>query len=197
MRLSGLMALAPAIAGLLFLAPAAQAASARLPVRLDDAVLDELNFARARPAEYARELRRELDRSDDPAAVEDAIDFLERQAALPPLEPDRRVAAAARQHTQVQGAQGSVGHGAAGALGQRLRGQGVWAGLSAENISYGYDDPRDVVRQLIIDSGVPGRGHRRNIFATGYQLAGVACGAHRAYGYMCVIDFAGALPPRE
>jgi uncharacterized protein YkwD len=196
MRISGRMALAPAIAGLLFLAlaPAGQAASRA--ARLDDDVLDELNFARARPAEYARELRRELRASDDPAAVEEAIDFLERQASLPPLEPDRRVAAAARQHTQAQGARGDTGHGAAGALGQRLRGQGVWAGLSAENISYGLDDARDVVRQLIVDSGVPGRGHRRNIFGSGYQLAGVACGPHRAYGMMCVIDFAGALPPR-
>jgi uncharacterized protein YkwD len=196
MRLSGRMALAPAIAGLLFLALPLAAQAASLAARLDDAVLDELNFARARPAEYARELRRELDRSDDPGAVEEAIRFLERQAALPPLESDRRVAAAARRHAQAQGARGDVGHGAAGGLGQRLRDQGVWAGLSAENISYGYDDPRDVVRQLIIDSGVPGRGHRRNIFAAGYQLAGVACGPHRAYGAMCVIDFAGALPPR-
>lgn len=197
MRISGRMALALAIAGLLSLVLPLVAQSASLAARLDDAVLDELNFARARPAEYARELRREINRSDDPAAVEEAIDFLERQAALPPLGADRRIAAAARQHTQAQGARGDVGHGAAGALGQRLRGQGVWAGLSAENISYGYDDPRDVVRQLIIDSGVPGRGHRRNIFGAGYQLAGVACGPHRAYGVMCVIDFAGALPPRE
>jgi uncharacterized protein YkwD len=192
MRLSGRKALAPAIAGLLSLALPLVAQAARL----DDAVLDELNFARARPAEYARELRRDLHRSDDPAAVEEAIRFLERQDALPPLEADRRIAAAARQHAQAQGARGDVGHGAAGGLGQRLRGQGVWAGLSAENISYGFDDPRDIVRQLIVDSGVPGRGHRRNIFAAGYQLAGVACGPHRAYGAMCVIDFAGALPPR-
>jgi len=197
MRISGLMAFAPALAGLLLLVltPSAQSASLTT-TRLDEAVLDEMNFARARPAEYARELRRELRRSDDPAAVEEAIDFLERQAALPPLRADRRIAAAARQHAQAQGARGDVGHGAAGGLGQRLRGQGVWAGLSAENISYGHDDPRDVVRQLIIDSGVPGRGHRRNIFATGYQFAGVACGPHRAWGHMCVIDFAGALPPR-
>jgi uncharacterized protein YkwD len=196
MRLSGRMALAPALAGLLFLALAPTAQSASSAVRLDDAVLAELNFARARPAEYARELRREINGSDDPAAVEEAIDFLERQDSLPPLEGDRRIAAAARQHTASQGPRGDVGHGPAGTLGRRLREQGVWAGLSAENISYGYDDPRDVVRQLIIDSGVPGRGHRRNIFGSAYQLAGVACGPHRAYGYMCVIDFAGALPPR-
>jgi len=196
MRISGRKALAPAIAGLLLLALPLAAHPASLAARLDEAVLDELNFARARPAEYARELRRDLHRSDDPAAVEEAIRFLERQAALPPLDSDRRVAAAARQHAQAQGGRGDVGHGAAGGLGQRLRDQGVWAGLSAENISYGFDDARDVVRQLIIDSGVPGRGHRRNIFATGYQLVGVACGPHRAYGFMCVIDFAGALPPR-
>ncbi|GGL40168.1 CAP domain-containing protein [Caulobacter rhizosphaerae] len=196
MRISGRMALAPAFAGLLFLALAPAAEAASLTARLDDAVLDELNFARARPVEYADELRRELNRSDDPAAVEEAIDFLERQTSLPPLAPDRRIAAAARQHAQAQGPRGDVGHGPTGSLGQRLRGQGVWAGLSAENISYGSEDPRDVVRQLIIDSGVPSRGHRRNIFAASYQLAGVACGPHRAYGYMCVIDFAGALPPR-
>jgi uncharacterized protein YkwD len=196
MRISGRKALAPAIAGLLFVALAAVAQAASTGARLDDAVLDEMNFARARPAEYARELRRDLHGSDDPAAVAEAIGFLERQAALPPLDSDRRVAAAARQHTQAQGARGDVGHGATGALGQRLRGQGVWVGLSAENISYGYDDPRDVVRQLIVDSGVPGRGHRRNIFGSSYQLAGVACGPHRAYRFMCVIDFAGALPPR-
>jgi uncharacterized protein YkwD len=196
MRISGRTALVSTLA-LLLLAQASTSQAASLTSgRLDDAVLDEMNYARARPAEYARELRRELRGSDDPAAVEEAIDFLERQSPLPPLKGDRRVAAAAYQHAASQGPRGDVGHGVAGALGQRLRGQGVWAGLSAENISYGQDDPRDVVRQLIVDSGVPGRGHRRNIYATGYQLAGVACGPHRAYGYMCVIDFAGALAPR-
>ena len=176
-------------------------------------ILAEINFARTRPQAYAERLRGYralfegkvvrypgnpvgLMTSEGVRAVDEAIRFLERQASLPPLEPDRRIAAAARQHAQAQGARGDAGHGAAGGLGQRLRGQGVWAGLSAENISYGFDDARDVVRQLIIDSGVPGRGHRRNIFASGHQLAGVACGPHRAYGFMCVIDFAGSLAPR-
>jgi uncharacterized protein YkwD len=200
MRFSGRMAFVPTLVGSLLLSPAAHAA------RLDDAVLDELNFARTRPADYARELRQQVlaprrdsysgASNDDSADVEEAIDFLERQPPLPPLEPDTRIEAAARDHTRSQGPRGDVGHGAPGALGQRLREHGVWAGLSAEDISYGQDDPRDVVRQLIVDSGVPGRGHRRNIFAASYRLAGVACGPHRAYGVMCVIDFAGALAPR-
>ena len=179
-------------AAFLGLAPAAVARS------LDDAVLAELNYARAHPAEYARELRRDpdADRSGDRAALEEAIDFLERQAPLPALEGDRRIAAAAREHSRAQAGSGAVGHGPAGGLGRRLRENGVWAGLTAENISYGSGTATDVIRQLIIDSGVPSRGHRQNIFSRGYQLAGVACGPHPQYDVMCVIDFAGALAAR-
>lgn len=182
----------PMLAGLTFVtvAPAAWGMS------LDDAVLAELNYARAHPAEYARELRRDPDASNDRAALEEAIDFLERQQPLGPLDGDRRIGAAARAHARAQAVSGSVGHAAAGGLGRRLQENGIWAGLSAENISYGYDSAAGVVRQLIIDSGVPGRGHRRNIFSSGYQLAGVACGPHPTYDVVCVIDFAGALAQR-
>ncbi|MBO9708600.1 MAG: CAP domain-containing protein [Caulobacter sp.] len=163
---------------------------------LDDAVLDEINFARTRPADYARDLERGMGYGENAADVEEAIDFLQRQRPLPPLEADQRIAAAAQAHASAQGRRGDVGHGPAGSLGQRLRQNGVWASLSAENISYGYDDPRDIVRQLIVDSGVPGRGHRKNIFTGAYRSAGVACGPHRSYGAMCVIDFAGAIVQR-
>ena len=165
---------------------------------LDDAVLAELNYARAHPDDYARELRQQLRASgdDDPDAVEEAIAFLEHQPALPPLARDSRIAAAAHTYAAAQGLRGDLGHGPAGGLGQRLRDNGVWAGLSAEDISYGYDEPRAVVRQMIVDSGVPGRGHRRNIFSGSYSVAGVACGPHRTYRAMCVIDFAGAIVQR-
>lgn len=181
-------------------APAAQAG------QLDDAVLREMNFARANPAGYARDLARQADeawRSDrytsfgaeDPRAVDEAIDFLMRQEPLPPLRADSRLAAAAAAQAAAQARSGTVGHGTR-SLGQRLQSQGVFAGLSAENISYGYDDPRAVVRQLIVDSRVAGRGHRLNIFGRGYQAAGVGCGPHRTYGSMCVINFAGAMVAR-
>lgn len=167
---------------------------------LDAAVLDELNYVRANPAEYARELRGApgwVFEQEEPGAVAEAIAFLERQPALPPLKPDRRLDAAAREHAQAQGRRGDVGHGATGGLGARLRAAGVFAGLSAENISYGHDDARTVVRQLVIDSRVAGRGHRRNIFSSGYSAVGVACGDHRQWGSMCVIDFAGAIVQRD
>jgi uncharacterized protein YkwD len=174
----------------------------------EDAVLSEINQIRANPQAYARELRHEQVRSarygeegygvtrDDPEAVEDAIDFLMRQPSLPPLQRDPRLAGAARVHVSRQGATGGVGHGASGGLGGRLRSQGMWAGLEAESISYGQRSPQDVVRQLVVDSGVPNRGHRRDMFGQAFQAAGVACGPHVQWGAMCVIDYAGSIMRR-
>jgi uncharacterized protein YkwD len=170
-------------------------------------VLDELNFARTRPAEYAGVLEREAESArsaassfayEDPYALEEAVDFRKRQRPLPPLRSSPGLVAAAMDHALAQGRAGGFGHlGLDGApLSERLHRHGVWAGLAAENISYGYQAPRDVVRQLIVDSGVPNRGHRNNIFGPAYQLAGVGCGRHSQYGAMCVIDFAGAMVRR-
>jgi len=43
---------------------------------------------------------------------------------------------------------------------------------------------------LIIDDGVRGRGHRRNIFNRNYNTAGAAYRPHARYGSVCSIDFA-------
>jgi uncharacterized protein YkwD len=170
----------------------------------DDAVLAEINFARENPQAYAMRLmiqpvsdwERALGPNgpaSDASARSEAIAFLMRQTPLPPLQADDKLAAAALEHVADQGPVGAVGHdGPAGErFDARLRRHGVEADLAAENIAYGPSRPSDVVRELIIDSGVPSRGHRRNIFYNGLEYAGVSCGAHRDYAAMCVIDFAG------
>ena len=43
---------------------------------------------------------------------------------------------------------------------------------------------------LIVDDGVRGRDHRRNIFNPNYNAAGAAYGPHARYGSVCSIDFA-------
>jgi uncharacterized protein YkwD len=193
----------------LLLAPALLAAPA--PVHagaFEDGVLAELNYVRTHPQAFARELQREriaragydddpddMDQ-EDPYAVEEAIHFLMRQRPLPPLSRDGRLAAAARVHVLRQGPTGDIGHGPPGSLGQRLQRQGLFAGLEAESISYGQRNPRDVIRQLVVDAGVPDRAHRKDLFGHAYQAAGVACGRHAEWGSMCVIDFAGAIVRR-
>lgn len=175
---------------------------------LEAAVLAEVNYARTHPAEYARELERAARRggpegyseigNEDVDALDEAIDFLSRQSPLPPLRSDQGLAAAARAHAASQGRSGQLGHVSPGGatLTERLHAHGVWAGLAAEDISYGYDNPREVVRQLIVDSRVASRGHRQNIFGPAYREAGVSCAPHREWGAMCVIDFAGAVVRR-
>jgi hypothetical protein len=190
-----LSALAVALS-LLALAPTPVAAG-----ESEAAVLAEINFARTQPQTYARRLSQQASYGGwtgyaDGGELEEAIDFLMRQPPLPPLSRNARLEAAAREHAAAQGPRGEEGHGRAGALGERLTRHGLFAGLSAENIAYGPGGARDVVAQLIVDAGVAGRGHRRNIFSRSYQAAGVACGGHRVYGGMCVIDFAGAVVAR-
>jgi uncharacterized protein YkwD len=199
MRLRAALALPVILAAL----PAAAHAGS-----FEDSVMAELNKVRAHPQALARELRHDEVAEarysagygplgqEDPEAVEDAIDFLMRQPPLPPLSWDHRLASSARTHVARQGPTGEIGHGPPGSFGQRMRRAGVWAGLEAETISYGQRTPHEVVRQLVIDSRVPGRGHRRDVFGQSFQAAGVACGAHAQWGSMCVIDFAGSFLKR-
>ena len=172
---------------------------------MEDAILAEINFARMHPQEYAARLRAEpvtkWERAllqagqddQDPDAYEEALAHLEEQAPLRPLSRDAALASAAYEHVSAQGPVGEIGHDSADGewFYDRLRRHGLSDTIAAENIAYGPPSPRDVVRALIIDSGVPSRGHRRNIFHESFRVVGVSCGPHRSYSTMCVMDFGG------
>jgi uncharacterized protein YkwD len=125
--------------------------------------------------------------------VDEAIRFLSRQKPLPPLSWSTGLAAAAAELADEEGESGTVGHvgKASGGPRERIERHGEWHGSIAENIFYGPGDARQVVMNLIIDDGVPDRGHRKNIFSRAFARAGAACGPHPVYGTVCVIDFAG------
>jgi uncharacterized protein YkwD len=173
-------------------------------------VLAEINLARTNPRVYAGFLREFRSRflgnsytlpgsrvrvltSEGVAAVDEAIRFLSRQRALPALTWSAGLGAAAAELAGEQGETGATGHGDAGNNGmrERIERQGKWERSIAENIAYGPDNPRSMVMQLIVDDGVPGRGHRKNQFNPAFGTAGVACGPHPRFGNICVIDFAG------
>jgi len=162
------------------LAPLARATAPSLEV------LHEMNLARTNPRAYAQCIAET--HVADARSTAEAVSFLKKASSLPPLSFVEGLALSAEMHVAEQGERGTIGHGNPWG---RMAKCGRYIGRAGENISYGHADARAIVAQLIIDAGVPGRGHRKNIFNAAFNVAGAAVGRHARYGAMCVIDFAG------
>ncbi len=127
-------------------------------------------------------------------ALHDAIRELKQSPAVPLLSPDLRLTKASRDLQKDQSATGRTGHeGADGSSAQeRIRRYGEWRIAMGENIFYGDPDARSVVLHLVIDDGIPKRGHRKNFLNENFRLVGVAMGKHPGWRNVCVMDFAYA-----
>ncbi len=174
--------------------------------RLAQEVMEEMNRLRMDPQAYISVLeeyraqfqgdqvirpgRITIQTREGVAAVDEAIRFLRRQPPLPPLRPDRILSLTAMDHVVDQGPTGFVGH--YGSDGWDFSTRAIRRGgdpYGGENISYGYDTAREVLIQLLVDDNIQDRGHRVNLFRPGYVRAGVGCGPHSLFYYMCVIDY--------
>jgi uncharacterized protein YkwD len=184
--------------------------AAQAPAALERSILTETNLARTDPESYARHLeqmlawfegdiltrpgsRVGLRTKEGARAVREAIAFLRRQEPRPPLTWSDGLWRAARDHARDQGSSGATGHtgGDGSTIDDRTKRYGRWLETVGENIEYGSVEARDVVIALIVDDGVPDRGHRTNIFASTFRVMGAACGPHATYRRICVIDYAG------
>ena len=172
------------------------------------AVVQEMSDLRTRPRAYARHLRdlrkyfegtlwkrperTPLRTEEGLPAFDEAIAFLESVPPVGPLRFNEGLALAARLHAEDIGPRGALEHvGRDGSrLSQRLNRLGTWHGLIAENIGTLEEDPRQVVIQLLVDDGVPGRGHRHNLFNPELHQAGAGTALHRDYRVVTVIDYA-------
>lgn len=175
---------------------------------LEKEIVSEINLARTNPRKYASLLEatkkyydgKFFHRSDESIlktregvkAVNEAIRFLHNASKLAPLSLSRGMSLGAKDHVRDIGPRGATRHkGSDGSTpGDRVNRYGTWQVGIAENIFYGGDEAREIVMGLIIDDGVSGRGHRKNIFKPGFRVVGVACGNHDKYRAVCVIDFA-------
>jgi uncharacterized protein YkwD len=172
------------------------------------AVVREMNLARTNPGAYAAHIEairanfrgnvlvlpgKTMVRTKEGVhALDDAIRFLHQARPLAPLSLSPGMCRAASDHC-VEQADGRMGHGD---VASRMNRYGRWSAIWGENVSYGKSSARAIVMALIIDDGLPGRKHRKNIFNPAFGVAGAASGSHARYGNMCSIEFAGSFAER-
>lgn len=195
---------------LLCLNPLLQAADrcSYLPNTLERSIIDQLNLVRKDPPGYAFHLEdleasyqgterklsgnTYLSTQEGVTAVQEAVRALQSARPRPSFKWDPCLSASAAEHVRDTGSKGLLGHDSSNGehFAARIRRYVKHYRASGEDISYGLETPEDVVQQLLIDDGVPDRGHRKNILDPGFNTAGAACGPHAKLGTMCVIDFA-------
>lgn len=124
--------------------------------------------------------------------MDDAIRALRSTPSRPSVAESRALRDAAVQHVRDIGPKGAISHeGTDGSSPfDRVRRRDPQVMAVAEVMSFGSDTPESVVVDLLIDDGVPDRGHRRILLDPKYRFAGSACGPHKTYGVVCVIDVA-------
>jgi hypothetical protein len=124
-------------------------------------------------------------------AAKECYDILSKMSPVQLLIPSKGLWQAAKDHVIDQSKTGEVGHG--GSDGStpfdRIKRYGTYS-VAGENIAYKPNTGREIVVGLLIDDGVPSRGHRDNIMHKEYNHVAVAVNTHKKYGIMCVIEYA-------
>lgn len=173
-------------------------------------VLAELNLARTKPQEFLKYVKEHrasfkngtqfkgpnglfISTKEGTAVVDETIAFLSKVKPVPALSASKGLSLAAKDHVDDLGPKGKIGHtGTDGSsVEDRINRHGKWEKTIGENIAMGPRDAHFIVMQLIIDDGVPDRGHRTNIYNGDFLTVGIDTGIHKQYGSMCVMDFAG------
>jgi len=176
---------------------------------LEKQVVLELNKVRSDPGRYARSFLipqrkyyagQELIYPGEIAirtregihAFEECTQVLGKTKPMGILTPQAGLARAARDHVLDQSKTGQTGHEGRdhSNVSGRANRYGRWNGKIGENIQYGHAAAARIVSSLLIDDGVPSRGHRKIILEPLFRNAGVAFGPHPKFRNMCVIVFA-------
>jgi len=100
----------------------------------------------------------------------------------------------AKAHVEDVGRKGLVQHESTDgtSVKERLKKRGKIITCYGENLSFHCDTAFDVILQMLVDDGVPNRGHRENLFNPEFRVMGCFTGEHKDFDTMTVIDFAAA-----
>ncbi|MCP4313613.1 MAG: CAP domain-containing protein [Bacteroidetes bacterium] len=112
---------------------------------------------------------------------------LAKVSGLSPLYPEEDLTSVAQGHALKSGETGHVGHRNMKKRFAPLERNPYYAW--GENCSYGYGEAVGIVIILLIDEGIEGVGHRKNILNESFNSVGVAIRPHTSYRVNCVMDF--------
>lgn len=177
------------------------------PSEIEQALLKELNAVRTNPQSYIAYLEehKKLFKGknveypnvvmltyEGTKAVDEAINFLKKQSKLEPLTYSNGLTKPAKLQLTDLMENYSLGHtGKDGSnLPKRISRFGKGGKLYAENIMDQLSNPRDIVMLMIIDDGLKGRGHRKNIFNKTFKQVGIAYGIGKNNSPVSVMVFA-------
>jgi uncharacterized protein YkwD len=178
--------------------------------QLEKEIIEEMNLARTEPQKYAAFIeeykkyydgnrlnipgrKKALVTNEGVAAVDEAISFLRAAPPLPAFAVAKGICSAAADHAKDLAGKGITGHrGSDGSMPNgRVDRYGDWDAAIGETVVYEVSTARLVIISLIIDDGVPNRGHRRNIFDPNYHVTGISVSDPLNFGSKCVIDYVG------
>jgi len=143
---------------------------------------------------YAEPGKGNLITQEGAAAVTECIATLNNIAPVGILIPEKGLSRAAKDHANEMSKTGKLSHDSSDKSGPdtRMKRYGSFSGYwnFGENVCYGSSTGRDIISQLLIDDGVPGRGHLKNIMNMTFTQAGVGIAPHPRYSAFCAIDSA-------
>jgi len=186
------------------------------PSKFEEQVRRELNRIRTKPKSAIPRLEKifkqfdgkylylsptlRIETQEGAAPVREAIEAVKKIKPAGAMVHSPTLERAARDHQRAQGKTGETGHYLDGkSPNDRALKYTTLYGKSGENITYGNyggDDAEAVILALIVDDGVPDRGHRRNVFDPAFRRVGIACGKHAKFETMCVFDFTEREKPK-
>lgn len=143
----------------------------------------------SKPMEYAVQTVEGKD------AFVDAIEFLKKQNPVPKLQYDERLQKSASDHVNDLGPKGLASHeGSDGkSVYDRIEKYCEWDKICSENIDLGGRTADDILVNLLVDDGVPDRGHRKILFNDEVRFFGCMSGIHKDFGIISIINYAGGI----
>ena len=168
--------------------------------RAEKEVLEVLNHIRAHPdVVLSKDLPLYLDSSKTKktAYVVSLMADLRKSKPTEILLRSATLDSLAMQHARDMGNTGKTGHTGSGGKTFSVRTRNILQSIDdiAESLQYGYDKGGDIVMDLLIDEGVSGTGHRKQIPDANYKYVGIAVFPHKSkYRINTVIIYSSREP---